>query len=280
MRFNENILSDYNGNTILKTYHSCVEIGKRKLREHHHTECEISLIISGSGIYSVCETEYTFSDGDMFLFGSNEAHCITNITSPLNILNIQFEPCILWKNADSIELLNIFNERNKNFKNKFPKNDINLQKYILDIENEISQKNEGCRLKIKYLLFSLLIHITRSYDYIKKINQYTFHNATSQKLKEAMLYIDNNLEKKLTLKDMASVVCMAETYFSSIFKKYNGLSPWEYITIKRVEKAIHLLKTSNLNKLEIAEACGFSSSSNFYKMFSKITGKTPSNYVK
>ena len=279
MRFNENTLSDYNGNTILKTYHSCVEIGKRPLREHHHTECELSLIISGSGIYSVCGTEYEFTPGDMFLFGSNEAHCITNITSPLNLLNIQFEPCILWETADSIELLNIFNERNKNFKNKFLKDDVNLQKYILDIENEISQKNEGYRIRIKYLLFSSLIHITRSYDYIKKTNPYTFHNATSQKLKEAMLFIDNNLEKKLTLKEISSVVCMAETYFSSIFKKYNGISPWEYITIKRVEKAIDLIKSSNMTKIEIAEKCGFSSSSNFYKAFFNITGKKPTDYA-
>ena len=73
---------------------------------------------------------------------------------------------------------------------------------------------------------------------------------------------------------------MAETYFSSVFKKFNGISPWEYITIKRVEKAVDLIKNTNLTKLDIAEKCGFSSSSNFYKMFSKITGKTPSEYVK
>ena len=94
-----------------------------------------------------------------------------------------------------------------------------------------------------------------------------------------MLFIDNNLEKKLTLKEISSVVCMAETYFSSIFKKYNGISPWEYITIKRVEKAIDLLKSSNMTKIEIAEKCGFSSSSNFYKAFFNITGKKPTDYA-
>ena len=56
----------------------------------------------------------------------------------------------------------------------------------------------------------------------------------------------------------------------------NSVSPWEYITIKRVEKAIELLRTTNLTKLDIAQRCGFSSSSNFYKAFSKVTGKTPS----
>lgn len=280
MKFDENTLFDYNGNTILKIYHSKVESGKRTLREHHHTECELSLVISGSGTYYVNETEYSFTDGDMFLFGSNEAHCITNITSNMNLLNIQFEPRILWENPDNFELLNIFNMRNKKFKNKFQKTDTPLQHIILNIEKEIHEKNNGYKIQIKNLLFSALIHIIRTYDYIKDTKSYTFHRPTTQKLKDAMIYIDNNLENKITLKEIAAVAYMTETYFSSVFKKFNGISPWEYITIKRVEKAVDLIKTTDMTKLEIAEKCGFSSSSNFYKAFFNITGKKPSNYVK
>ena len=249
------------------------------LREHHHTECELSLVVYGSGIYSVCGNEYAFSSGDMFLFGSNEAHCITDVTSSLKLLNIQFEPRILWENSDSIELLNIFTKRSNDFKNRFVKEDTILQKIILDIQNEISQKKDGYRIKAKYLLFSSLIHIIRSYDYVDKTDPYIYEYAQSKKIKDAMTYIDSNIDNKLTLKEISSTVCMAETYFSSVFKKFNGISPWEYITIKRIEKAIDLIKNTNMTKLEIAEKCGFSSSSNFYKAFSSITGKAPSSYV-
>ena len=58
----------------------------------------------------------------------------------------------------------------------------------------------------------------------------------------------------------------------------NGISPWDYITIKRVERAVELLKTTELTKLEIAERCGFSGSSNFYKAFAHVTGKKPGDY--
>ena len=278
MKYNEHTLYDSNNKIILKAYHSCVEPGKRVLREHHHTECELSLFISGSGTYSLCGTEYTFSSGDMFLFGSNEAHCITDVTATLNLLNIQFEPRLLWENPDSIELLSIFNMRNKNFKNQFSKDDTILQNCILDIEKEITQKSIGYRIKTKYLLFSSLIHIIRSYDYVTKANSYTYEYALSKKMKDAMTYIDNKIDSKLTLKEIATSVCMAETYFSSMFRKLNGISPWEYITIKRVEKAVNLIKNTNMTKLEIAEKCGFSSSSNFYKAFFNITGKKPSDY--
>ena len=65
-----------------------------------------------------------------------------------------------------------------------------------------------------------------------------------------------------------------------MFKKLNGISPWDYIVLKRIEKAIELLETTDKNKIDIAEMCGFTSSSNFYKAFAKVTGKTPTEYVK
>lgn len=278
MKFDENALYNSNNRLILKIYHTTEEPGKNFLEEEHHTECELSLVVSGSGTYSVCGNKYFFSTGDMFMFSSNEEHCLTEVTSSLNMLIIKFEPFILLENAESTELLKIFYMRNKNFRNHFSGNDTILQNIILDIENEISKKQYGYGIKTKYLLFSSLIHIIRSYDYVNKLNACTYEYEQSKKILEAITYIDNNINNKLTLKEISSFVCMAESYFSAVFKKTNGISPWEYITIKRVEKAVDLIRNTNMTKLEIAEKCGFSSSSNFYKAFSKITGKKPSDY--
>lgn len=273
-------LYDDNGNTILKTYHSNVDAGPRKFFMHHHTECELSLFLEGSGIYSLNDKSYHFEKGDMFLFGSNEAHCITEISSRIELLNIQFEPRILWENHDNIELLGIFNMRNENFKNKFSKEDAVLKEYILGIEKEISLKNKGYTVQAKNLLYSAFVHILRNYDYVHEDDTRSSYGTTTQKLKRAMEYIQNNLENKMTLTEIADKAHMTNTYFSTIFKRLNGISPWDYITIKRVEKAIGLIKTTSMTKLEIAEKCGFSSSSNFYKAFYNITGKTPKEYKK
>ena len=280
MRFNENILYDKNHSAIIKTFHSSVAPTKRTYNEHHHTECEISIFLSGSGIYSVHGIEYTFGPGDMFLFGSNETHCITEIYEELDLLNIHFEPRILWENPENIELLNLFAMRNKNFSNKFSRRDTELGDIIKSIENEMVEKNTGYMVQVKYALFSALIHIIRKYDYIRHDDSLVQSITMAERLKEAMLYINANLENKLTLKEIADVACLSQTYFSAVFKKLNGISPWDYIKIKRVEMAIELLKTTNMSKLEIAKKCGFESSSNFYKIFLKITGKKPNDYKK
>ncbi|MDD6483285.1 MAG: AraC family transcriptional regulator [Clostridiales bacterium] len=277
MRFDEYILHDDTENPLIRTFHSSVTAGTRPYRAHHHTECELSLFISGSGIYTVKQKQYEFNSGDIFLFGSNEEHCITVITEQINLLNIHFEPRVLWESAQNIELLKLFSARNSNFSNKF--NDERLRAFILSLENELKNKGVCYQTMSKYTLLFALIHIMRSYPYTNQSIQPASQSAADG-LSAALKYIDLHLCDKLTLKSIAETACMTPTYFSYVFKKLNGISPWEYITIKRVEAAVELLKTTDLTKLEIAERCGFSSSSNFYKAFVKITGKKPNEYSK
>lgn len=279
MKTESNFLQEKQGHIILKTYHSKVKPRKRIYREHYHTECELSLVISGSGKYMVNKKEFDFTVGDVFLFGGNEKHFITDIYSDLNLLNIHFEPRLLWEHPDGNMLLSLFFARNSNFSNII-QNESFLQSKFTLLENELINKQVGYQTECKNLLFSALIYILRNYDYIDKSEYTENYQSTAKKLKDVLSYIDQNIDQKLQLEELAHIAYMSVTYFSTTFKKFNGISPWEYIAIKRVEKAIHLLQTSNMNKLDIAEACGFSSSSNFYKMFSKITGKTPSDYVK
>ena len=279
MRTNQHTLCNDDNSIIIKTFHSEVSPVKRLYNEHHHTECELSLFISGKGIYKTREREYSFKSGDMFLFGSNEAHCITEISEEINLLNIHFEPRILWEHSENLELLSLFSARSKTFSNKFDSSDEGLKNIILETEKELSEKQTGYRVQARHILLSALVYIMRKYDYTASNTLKSISSGSTDKLKEAMLYIDKNLDKKLSLKEIADVACMTQTYFSSVFKKFNGISPWNYITIKRVEMAIEMIKTTDMSKLEIAERCGFSSHSNFYKLFSRITGKTPNDYT-
>lgn len=278
MRDRENALTDDYGNVVIRAYHSCLPSGTRAFREHHHTECELSVFLRGRGSYIVRDRKYAFEAGAVFLFGSNEAHCITDIDEDFDLLNIQFEPRLLWGHSATSELLCLFAARSRNFTNRIAVGDEVLIGSMLNLEQELAAKQACCAVQARYLLFSTLTHIIRAYDYVNLEKTLTTPSSVTGNVKRAIRYIDEHLETRLTLQEISRVACLTPTYFSSVFKKLNGISPWEYITIKRVERAVELLKSTDLTKLEIAERCGFSGSSNFYKAFAHVTGKKPGDY--
>lgn len=280
MKYNESILEE-NGKPMIKTFFSSVTKGKREYREHHHAECELSVFLSGSGTYTVKDKSYEFRAGDVFLFSGDEIHCITDITEKFVLLNIHFEPRLLWHGNGELDLLKVFFARSEKFDNRIDRGNaatLKIRDEICEIERELSEKRDGYAIMAKYKLMSVFVSLIRDYDYVDESQKFTNYEKTVKPIEAALNFIDNNLDKPLTLAEIARCAAMSQTYFSTVFKKLNGLSPWEYITIKRVERAIELLETTSMTKLDIAMQCGFSSSSNFYKAFAKITGKKPDRY--
>ena len=264
----------------IRSYHSILSPQKRLYSAHHHTQCELSVFLSGEGIYTVGRTEYRFHAGDVFLFASDEEHCITEIYEEMELLNLQFEPYILWENPDAMELMPLFHSRNDAFKNLYSDTDGTICNTLLAIEDEMCCQRPCYSVVVKYRLFSALSTIIRNHPGVNYQKSVKTTDHLTQSIKLSIDYIQRNFERKLTLEELARIACLSPTYFSYIFKKLNGIPLWKYINIKRVERAIEILKSENVSKLEIAERCGFSSSSNFYKTFFAITGKTPSDYTK
>ena len=97
---------------------------------------------------------------------------------------------------------------------------------------------------------------------------------------QAMTFINENLKTQLSLGEIAERTGLSRIYFSTLFAALNGLTPWEYITIKRIEKSKALLTATKYSVLEISGLCGYENLSNFNRMFLRITGETPSQYRK
>lgn len=254
--------------------------GRRPYRAHHHTECEIGIFLAGSGCYAVGGRQYDFVAGDVFLFGSDEEHSITHIKTPMELLNFHFEPRLLWEEGDTAALLCLFSARSARFENRFRDPGGHLRLLLLALEEELRERRPCYAVAAKYHLFAALTHMIRAYPATDPQREVGTSAALSQGVRDAMEYIRNHLSEKMTLKTLGEIACLSPTYFSAVFKKLNGISPFSYITIKRVEAAIELLQGTTLSKLEIAERCGFFSSSHFYKAFKAVTGKRPQDYAR
>lgn len=93
-------------------------------------------------------------------------------------------------------------------------------------------------------------------------------------------YIEANIEKTISLEDMANVVSIHPNYFSDLFLSFMGERPISYLINKRIKRAQFLLATSNHLIKQIAIMAGFKDIDYFYRVFKKKTGMTPAKYRK
>lgn len=274
---------------VFKIFFSKTEPEQRKHRiEHHHSDCEISLIVSGECNWCVNDKNYRGSKGDIYLFGSNENHYLTEIigTQPLLLLNIRFESRFIWyPGGDRFNLryLEIFQNHTRISSHAID-HTVPVSAAIAQLMNEIyeeCQKREPeYKLVVKAKLMLILAALGRYYGIATLPSVPSTYKQHLKQLDSAVTFINNHLADELSLETIAREAGMSKSYFSTIFKKMNGIPVWDYITRKRVELAMRFLGGSDLSIMEISQKCGFSSISNFNRCFRQVTGISPSAYRK
>ncbi len=92
-------------------------------------------------------------------------------------------------------------------------------------------------------------------------------------------YIDSNLHRDITLKELADKVFFNPTYFVRRFKILWGVSPMKFVLNARINRAKELMLSTNLTVSEIAERCGFNSIHYFSRTFKSYEDLSPSEYI-
>jgi YesN/AraC family two-component response regulator len=100
------------------------------------------------------------------------------------------------------------------------------------------------------------------------------------RLEDVLKYIDYNLDKNITLKDMAKQAHLNPTYFSNLFAKLMKQRPIQYLNRKRIEKAQLLLCHTHFKLKTIALQVGIQDPNYFSRLFKKYIGTSPGEYRK
>jgi len=92
-------------------------------------------------------------------------------------------------------------------------------------------------------------------------------------------YLKMNYRKNITNTVLSKEFGFVPSYISHRFRKYNGVSPGEYLTNYRIEKAKMIMQEKpDLLVKEIADMVGFRDAYYFSKTFKKKTGIWPTEY--
>lgn len=106
------------------------------------------------------------------------------------------------------------------------------------------------------------------------------HSTFMMNINQAINYIYNNLDKNLTVEEIAEHCCFSKYYFNRIFKTIVGESMYSFIKRMRMEKAAFMLKTESKRTItDIAADVGYSSS-NFASAFRQCYGVSASDFKK
>ncbi len=92
-------------------------------------------------------------------------------------------------------------------------------------------------------------------------------------------YIDENLKGKLQLNEIADAFGLSPAYLSVLFKKNTDIGFSEYVYTRKIEHAKKMLLSDDMKVYEVADALGFESAYYFSKVFKKVTGVSPREFI-
>jgi len=97
-------------------------------------------------------------------------------------------------------------------------------------------------------------------------------------LRAVLEWVEGNLQRTLTVDELARRAAMTPRTFARRFKAATGTTPLQWILHQRVVAAQSALETTTATIDDIAATCGFGSAAALRQHFTKLVGSTPSNY--
>ena len=115
---------------------------------------------------------------------------------------------------------------------------------------------------------------TRQTDYVVRA-------AEDENVSElAIHYMKENMEKHLSLQDIADQIGYSPSHFSLLFKKKTGHSPLTYFNLLKIQQSCQLLDTTDMKINQICYKIGIEDTYYFSRLFSKVMGMSPREYKK
>ena len=233
------------------------------LSSHYHDHYEIYLLTKGNVRYFVDERIYDLSEGDVVFIPPHVIHkTATLMNKGAERLLIAFtNEFIMYPPSDKIfscfDVCYFKNPPVKDLIEKAAEEYFNKDRYSEDL--------------IAGYIREILVKLRRSMD----INNPDKSSENNSIIQNAVHYISKNYSNDISLSELAKKFAISESHFSRQFKAYTGFGLNEYISTVRVKNAEKLLVTTKLPVTEIAQNCGFNSSSYFAAVFKKVRGVSP-----
>ena len=234
--------------------------------------------VRGSGNLVVEDKSQRVQAGDAILTDSTELfHCSIDPGVYHERITLHIDPQF-WQEFpwDMTSLFRIFTGRNKGDGNLIPAGIVassGLGAAIQELFALVQQDNPHKDA----LALSKLIQLLTVLDGLNVA-------ADTPPQKESMLhqvlrYLNEHCAEDISINQVAAEFHITPSYLAHWFKRHTGLSPWNYVILRRLQRANDLM-TQGLSAEEACYRVGFDNYANFFRLYKKHTGISPSQFKK
>nr|Q51872.1 RecName: Full=Probable transcriptional regulator LumQ [Photobacterium leiognathi]AAA87846.1 LumQ [Photobacterium leiognathi subsp. mandapamensis] len=241
----------------IKTPSFRVETLDKSKTYHHHEYPQIILGLMGKSELSIEDSSVCLSPGMGYRINANVEHSFSG-TSNNQVLVMNLPPFISMTDVEQ-------------FGNSYFSLDARTHQLISLLATELKEHADDSLLSQS---------ISNTLQCLIKRSLMLFDEKKVERLNMVLIdnYIEQHLQKKISVAELSSVAFLAQSQFYALFKSQMGITPHQYVLRKRLDLAKQLIAERQKPLSQVAQLCGFSSQSSFSQAFRRLYGMSPTRY--
>ena len=161
-------------------------------------------------------------------------------------------------------------------RNEFAVRDAVFERLSMALLAEIDMKPHPAQLLIvESISIALAAHMLRQYNVFEVCEHLREPSLSKDELGRLVAYVEDNLDRAITLSELADVVNVSRFHFTRLFKRSTGSTAIRFVEQCRIRRAQSLISDTYLPLVDIALMTGFADQSHFTRVFAAAVRVTP-----
>ena len=240
------------------------------LRDHYL----IHYVISGKGVFDDGEKTYKLQKGQGFLICPDiKTYYEADAEDPW---------AYMWVGFQGLKAKSYLKEANLNVNSPVfsVENDYidDKLKESLQEMNEVKNIEKSTEVRLVGLLYKFISYLIENNNFNAGDSKINSNETKGKYLKKAIIFIEKNYSHDIGVKDISDYLGLHRSYLYSLFKNKMNIAPQEYLIKFRINKALELMKNTDLSIGDVARSVGYNDPLNFSKIFKQRKKVSPSKY--
>ncbi|WP_294592295.1 AraC family transcriptional regulator [uncultured Rikenella sp.] len=236
---------------------------------HRHRRIEINYVKRGNCILRLAHGSASFRQDETMLISSDAEHYFEAGSEGATLLQLEFHPDIF---GPSDQILPPLPDSESGVTRIA--NNLRIMRAVQRIVNELDERQEDYG-PLVLLYYTELLILLRRY-----LTRTSLSIGSDPAMQSVLTAIHTRFAEPLSITELASGAGIGPRYLRKLFERNLNLSPLEYLTRFRIDRAADLLRNTEMSVKEVAFACGFQSPQYFARVFRRQTGRSPKSLTR